>query len=388
MEIRVLTKEESSLGRPIWAQAFSHGGFSIVDDHVDTSHGESYICGVFDEAGLQCVVVVNDYRIYLGDRAIVPMGGIGGVACLPAVRGKGYAGACLRYSIAQMRESGHVVSLLGPFSWDYYRRFGWEWVGVSRKYAATSSCLPNSPETESVRAATEADFPTIHRLYESYSKRYRGCLQRAERAWDWLKDDSNRYTYTYLYERDGVAEGYLTIRGGKEEETRIREFIALTGRAQRGLLGLLRRHTMQTKKFTWTAPENDPLWSQFYHWDIETRLEPCMQGRVVDFAAALQAWKPDADKSGSVVVALNDPDADWNTGTWRVEYEGGEAQVARTTQKAQISLDIQAMSQVYFGAPELDIVRRADRLEVHDEQGYSDFKTLMRGPVMWMNDGF
>lgn len=388
MEIRVLTKEETSLGRRIWAQAFSHGEFSIVDDYVDSTHGKSYICGAFDDSGLQCVVVVNDYRIYLGDRAVVKMGGIGGVACLPASRGKGYAGACLRYSIAQMRESGHIVSLLGPFSWDYYRRFGWEWAGTARKYALATSCLPNSPETEFVREAAEADFPTIHRLYETFSKRYRGCLQRAERGWDFLKDSPNRYTFTYIYERDGVAEGYFTIRKGKEAETPIREFIALTGRAQRGLLGLLRRHEMQTKKLTWNAPENDPLWSQFYHWDIETRLEPCMQGRVVDFAAAIEAWKPDADEKGSVVIALSDPNADWNAGTWRVEFEGGEAQAERTTQEPELSLDIQAMSQAYFGAPALDVMRQADRLLVHDEKGFHAFKTLLRGPVMWMNDGF
>ncbi len=389
LEIRVLTPEEIPLANPIWAQAFHHGERrDSVGDWVDTTHGKSYTCGVFDSAGLQAVVVVNDYRIYLADRAVVPMGGIGGVACMPAVRGKGYAGKCLEFTIAQMRETGHITSTLFPFSFDYYRRFGWEWVGTKRDYSVSPTILPSSPETEFCRVATEQDTPAIRQMYETFVTQYRGCLQRAERAWDILKDRADHYTYTYLYERDGKAEGYLVIRHSKQDKTPIREFIALTGRAQRGLLGLLKRHTMQTDKFTWSAPIDDTLWSQFYHWDIGTTLQPCTQGRVVDFSPALEAWKPDADQSGSVVIALHDANADWNTGTWHVEFEAGNVTVKRTTATPQLSLDIQAMSQAYFGSPTLDAIRQADRLQVHDEQGYQAFQNLMRGATMWMNDEF
>ena len=54
----------------------------------------------------------------------------------------------------------------------------------------------------------------------------------------------------------------------------------------------------------------------------------------------------------------------------------------------QVSLDIQALSQAYFGTPDLDMVRRAGRLTVHDEKGYAVLRAALDGPPTWMNDEF
>src|SRR5262249_488389 len=152
----------------------------------------------------------------------------------------------------------------------------------------------------------------------------RGMLARNAKTWATLLDDSKKeFTYTYLYERDGRAEGYLTFRGGKEEETYIREFHCLTARAQRGLLGLLRRHEMQAETFRWRAPGDEPLWTHDYCWDIETRLLPVTMGRVVDVPGALQAWKPDPAERGAVTFAVQDECAPWNTGVWKAAFEDG-----------------------------------------------------------------
>jgi predicted acetyltransferase len=392
MEIRVLTKEEEKACFPLWSQAFEYGRreMSAWEDWPDdATEGGSYTCGVFDAEGLQATVLVNDYRVHLGPEVIVPMGGIGGVACLPASRGKGYAGACLQYALERMKETGHVVSTLFPFSWDYYRRFGWEWVGVDRKYAVPTRILRPDPETENVRAATPADRPAIADAYRQFATQFRGAVARNEKAWNAILDDrKDKFTYTYLYAQDEQPEGYLTYRGGKEEETWLREFICLTPRAQRGLLGLLRRHEMQVNKFAWSAPDSDPLWSHFFHWDIETKVKPVTQGRVVDVPAALRAWRPKRERRGAVTLAIQDESAPWNTGSWRVEFEGGEVSVRPTQDAAQVSLDIQALSQAYFGTPTADEIRAAERLMVHDEYGFAALRDLLDGPPMWINDDF
>lgn len=390
MEIRVLNEEEQKQASYIWSMAFSHGAYGKHEEDItsDPQWGGTYTCGVFDEEGLQAVVVVNDYRIYLGSEVIVPMGGIGGVASLPASRGKGYAGKCLQFSIEKMRETGHITSMLYPFSWDYYRRFGWEWVGTARKYKVQTSALKGDPETEKVRQATEADYPAIYDLYETFAKRYRGCMARSQQGWNVLKHRKHQYRVPYIYEHEGRLEGYLIYQGGKEEETELREFIAVTGRAQRGLLGLLRRHDMQTKAFTWSAPYDDSLWSQQMHWDHSTTLEAAPMGRVVDVVKATEAWHPAPNLRGSVVFELHDSHAPWNTGTWCAEFEGGVVEIKPSQETPQLSLDIQAFSQVYFGTPTIDSIRFADRIHVHEESGYRAFSDLFRGPLMWINDGF
>jgi predicted acetyltransferase len=391
MEIRILSEEEHKQAGFIWSMAYSFGKYSEPDDaepSSDPDFGGTYTCGVFDEAGLQAVVVVNDYRIYLGSEVVVPMGGIGGVASLPASRGKGYAGKCLLYSLEKMRETGHITSMLYPFSFEYYRRYGWEWVGTQRSYKVDTSALQGFPETKWCRQATEADFPAIQSLYETFAKQYRGCLVRPEQAWNRLKHRKNQYRVTYLYEHEGNLEGYLYFEGGKEDKTHVPEFLSLTGRAQRGLVGLLRRHSMQTKAFTWNAPPDDPFWSTQIHWDFTTTLEPAPMGRVVDIVKATEAWKPHTDRRGSVVFALQDKTAPWNTGTWRATFEAGGVEIKPTSETPQISMDIQAFSQVYFGNPSLDALRFADHILVAEEVGYRAFGDLFRGPLMWTNNGF
>jgi predicted acetyltransferase len=391
MEVRVLTKEEEKECTPLWSQAFEHGRRDMSeweDWPDDATEGGSYNCGVYDAAGLQAVVSVYDYRVHLGPEVVVPMGGIGGVACLPASRGKGYAGACLKFSLERMRETGHIVSTLFPFSFEYYRRFGWEWVGVKRTYSLPTRILKPESETEHVRAAMPADRPAIAEVYRRCAAQYRGMVVRNEKGWNAvLNDRKDRFTYAYLYAHGGEAEGYLTYRGGTEEKTSLREFICLTPRAQRGLVGLLRRHEMQIQNFSWSAPDNDRLWLNLPHY-IETKLNPTTQARVVDVPAALRAWRPNGERRGGVTLAVQDEAAPWNTGAWRVEFEGGEVSVRPTQDAPHVSLDIQAFSQAYFGTPTVDAIRAAERLTVHDENGYAALRALLDGPPMWMNDDF
>ena len=388
MEIREVQPDEREDAFYLGSQAFLQGSRDMSRiNHPDRLPRSTY--GVWDENGLQAMVGVIEYRVHLGPGVIVPMGGVAAVACLPASRGKGYAGKCLKYALERMRDSGQVVSTLFPFSFDYYERLGWAWVGATRSYEVPTRILALAPETEDVRAATEADRPAIHDAYTRYAGRYRGAIAREEKLWNSLLNSSEQqYRYTYLYEQDGQVEGYLTYIGGKREETKIREFVSLTPRARRALLGLLRRHEMQIEKFAWEAPSNDLLWSALMHWNLKTKLEPTAMSRIVDVPGALAAWKPAPGATGSVVFDVRDEYAPWNQGVWRAEFSDGRVAVARTSTPAQVSLDIQSLSQAYFGTPTLATVRAAEKITVHDEAGYLALADLLNGPPMWMNDHF
>src|SRR5579863_3377415 len=106
MEIRIVDDEESQDAYYLSAQAFRGGA---RDDHFaanrlsDKNRPKSTMFGVFDEAGLQAKVVVIEYQQNFAHQFIAPMGGIGGVACLPASRGKGYAGAGVKRALEFMR---------------------------------------------------------------------------------------------------------------------------------------------------------------------------------------------------------------------------------------------------------------------------------------------
>ena len=388
VEIRIVGPEDYERMAYLGRQAFAHGrrgGPSFVDD---PNHPPMTTLGAYDQAGLQARVSILHYQAHLGADVVVPMGGIGGVSCLPASRGKGYVGALLDATLAHMRGEGQVISSLFPFSWEFYRRYGWEWVGMTREYYVPTRILKASGETEKVRAMTPADRPKIEACYTSFAQRYRGMIARDEKRWnDILKDEDDHFTYTYLYEHEGATEGYLSFHGGTDDATYIGQFVALTPRARRGMLGLLRRHDMQTEKFTWRAPGDDPLYHTLCHDDVETKLFPTTQGRVVNVAGAFAALRPRSGDKYAFTMHVSDEHAPWNAGVWRVEAADEIVSAQKTEAAPEVSLSIQALSQAYYGTPLMEILG-AEHIVVHEEKGYTSLSLLLSGPPAWIYDSF
>src|SRR5579871_4731609 len=159
MEIRRLTSDELPLAHYVWSQAFERGDREMLQwKEWEALFPEGRVTyGVWDEAGLQATVLVLDCKMHFGPAVILPMGAVAGVACLPATRGRGYASDGVKHALQRMREAGQVISVLDPFSWEFYQRLGWDWIGATRRYTIPTRVLKSDPETENVRAATLAD---------------------------------------------------------------------------------------------------------------------------------------------------------------------------------------------------------------------------------------
>lgn len=395
MEIKQFGPEERDRMFYIGSQAFRSG--TRDSGYLEDPNKPDMVCyGAYENGRMQARIVIIPYQVHMGAERILPMGGIAGVACLPASRGKGYASALMRFALERMRDAGQCVSTLFPFSHAFYRRYGYEWTGEARRYVAEVKKLPTCPETEQVREATDADFPTMRQLYARLAKQYRGPLVRDDKHWNRLLSDSkDRFTFHYLYEEDGEPQGYLSYRMSERNEentpneaTWLRQCITLTPNARRAFLGLMKRHEMQVDRFTWYAPIDDEAWLPLSHWELQTQIEPYQMGRVVDVKAALEAWKPMQPVSGAVRMAIVDDTAPWNAGVWQIEAEGQAISLERTAARADIALDIQTFSQAFFGTPSVELLRALGRITVHNEAGYAFFQKLLAGPPNWMNDDF
>lgn len=174
----------------------------------------------------------------------------------------------------------------------------------------------------------------------------------------------------------------------KNEKARASQFVALTPRAYRALLTLFKRHASTVKKFDWSVPMDDFLYSLLAHWDVKTRIYPSAMGRVVDLRAALSALSPSPELAGSAVVRILDPHAPWNDGTWQVIAEGGKVEIRDNVGTPAVSTDIAALSQAYWGTPSLNDLRRAGRLDVHDEKSFEFLHRLLPATPVWLADDF
>ena len=391
MDIRKLNGLELQQALYVWSQSFERGDRAMEkwkEWEERTPTGRTTY-GMLHGDALHAAFLLVDETIYLGTNGTVPMSAVCGVGVLPASRGRGYASRGMRYVFERMREAGRVISFLEPFSWEFYHRLGYAWTAPSRRYSVPSRLLPPSPETERVRAARADDYPAIAACYTRMAHRYRGMLQRRAEVWAMVFDASKtEATYTYMYEVDGVVEGYLCYHGGTRETTKLTEFVALTPRARQGLLGLLRRHEMQIDMFRWDAPANDLLWHQLMHNDVRTDLRSSTMARIIDVREALQAIRPSAEQCGSCAVSVVDAAAPWNHNVWKVENSEGAVAVEPTSGGAQVTLPVQALAQAYLGSPSLRDLRVAGEVQVHDESGYNALDTLLAGPPAWCADSF
>ncbi len=388
MEIRRLSEADKPSAYYLASLAFSHGRRAM--DWADDPNQADFVgYGVWENGNLHAQVVILDYRIHMGPEVVVPMGGIAGVACLPASRGRGYVRAAMLRALEHMRDAGQVVSILFPFSFDFYRQLGWEWVGVERRYSVPSNILKRADETDRCRQATTDDRPAIANLYRQFSQSYRGMLDRDERLWCRLLDDRpDYYTVTFLYEGTRGIEGYLTYSGGSGECVDISEFICTSNAARRGLLGLLRRMNMQTRRFAWSAPEDDPLWYVFCHHGVETRIAPVTQARVVDIGRALNAYRPFLETKGAFTLRVVDEQAPWNDAVWRVEFDAECVRADRASASPQVTLDIRSFTQLYMGSANAYTIAENGDMELQDDKILEPLATFFAGPCMWMNDHF
>jgi predicted acetyltransferase len=382
-EIRELNEGDLAAWVRVSAQAYRRG--DLGDGTPRWPEGDFTRFGLFEQGQLVAQFHLFHFQIFFGEQR-VPMGGVASVACLPLARGKKHVEALLWHGLEHMRERGEPLSMLHAFLVGLYRPMGWEWVGSNRSYTLPLAALPAGLATRNVRAAGPEDVETLRDLYEAEAARYRGMLVRPLSWWrDRLEATTGFTPYFYLYEAPRPA-GYLHLQ--LRDPARVRELVARTPAAYAALLGVLRRHKAQLDRFVWEAPPDDPLWHTAAHWDLKVAWKPPFSGRVVDLPAAAALLRPPETLAGRCVVQVEDPLTSWNTGSWEIAVEGGTVTAARTSATAQVACDIGAWSQLFFGDPDADALRRAGRLAVKDERGYALLRALCPPALCWTSDGF
>ena len=393
-DLRVLTPDDDLALVFLMSEAFA-GGSRPSPEPEEAKDRVSTTLGVFDEARLVAAATIHDLHLIWG-QADLPMGGVAGVACAAEQRGRGHVARLLAESLRVMREAGQWTSGLYPFAYAFYRRHGWEWVGEKRRYNLPTSELRASPDGKHVRPYDGPDAREVVRpVYEAFARRYRSMATRADAKPDFweraLKHHDNRTTYVQVYHDPDTdqAEGYLTFRyphGG--ETAHVGEFFANTPAAYRGLLSVLHYYGTQVRRVEYSAPTDDALPLHVMHHDLHTAAGPLFMGRVVDVAPALAALASEPSLSGRLVLQVSDGSCEWNNQTFAVTVEAGQVAAEVTTDAPGVLLDIQALSQAYWGQPSLDLLRAAGRLTVTDEAQYHLLSRLLPPAVCYLQDGF
>ena len=300
--------------------------------------------------------------------------GIAGVTTRPAERRKGYAAQLLRATLDTLRERGFALTALMPFSFPYYRQFGYEQAGFAYRYLTAPQHLPLFPESRHVRATRHEDIPQCVRLYDSHTNgRAFYCLR-----------DTKRWQYLFQYVKQRVVfevqqqiEGYLLYEfqasalpaaGSQPTGTtlpptlRILEMVAANEMARRGLIGYLAQQ-INMGCIEYEARFADLMTSGLLHPTAaeapslaSIEVVPFLMARILDFRTVLETlaleWR---GFRGEIALTLTDetlPD-----GMVSVLVRGAEAGITvqeipaaqANTSSDQLFADVRVWSQVVVG---------------------------------------
>jgi predicted acetyltransferase len=399
MEIRNLSADDVSAHNELLSEAFARGRREAADQAELDNLKELDKCNRFGVVvGPRLVAAATILNIpVFWNSSITSMGGIAAVACAADHRGQGHVGRLLQRSLIYMKEAGQFLSGLNPFAYAFYRRHGWEWVGEKRVSTLPLSLLPPNREATNVTMYQGLDAkPVVATVYDTVARQYRGMVVRDQILfpdfWKRCLDHADgRTTYVHVYRAPdtGKPEGYFKF-GFPEtgDKLEIPELFATTPRAYGGLLGVLHNYGTQLKTVEVTRPADDALGMTVMHWDVEQKVKPLFMARIVDIASAFEAVAVPKALDGNVVLSIQDDQCDWNNGVFSIVVEGGTVTVRRSTATADVVLDIQALTQAYWGWPPLNALRNAGRVEVKDEAGYSLLAAILPEARSYIGDFF
>lgn len=303
--------------------------------------------GVFQDEQLCAQATLLDLQVYIAGQ-LFSMGGIAGVSTWPEHRRHGYVARLLQELLLHMRENGQSISMLHPFAFAFYRKFGWESYIDYKKYELgteqLSSLLRKHQQFEQKGQIVRLDnWQPLQQVYEQYAERYNGMLHRSESWWKERIAVRKKGIYAAYQDHQGQVQGYI-IYEATNRQMNIHEFIALTYEAEQQLLLYIAQHDSMVENVSWTAPCNDSFTFSLDNPRIKQEIIPYFMARIVDVTAFIAQFPfVQGDKDEQYRITIVDEQASWNDGLFilQIRMDGK----ATLNQETSVSAHEQLLAQ-------------------------------------------
>lgn len=310
--------------------------------------------GSFEGEYLASQVMLTPFNVRFFDQTY-QMGGVGFVSSDPSFRGGGRIDAIMKVLLEDCREKGILFSYLAPFSYPFYRRYGYELVFERMSYQIASHEWPKP--TIKVRGNVrrvdwEVAKAALKEVYETAIKDENGLLIR-EDWWSYYRFELNRSNYFALYfDEHNQVKGYLVynITGGVFTCV---EWISLTKEAKEGLNRYIASHldSVQTFKYETAFKQSTPFFETASPL-AKVSIRPEMMVKIVDVEAFLKIYPFNTLNQSFAIVLGEDKYGAWNEGIFEVRLSKGNGVIIQKVEETtlpQLSTSIQRFTQLFLG---------------------------------------
>ena len=289
---------------------------------------------------------------------LVPHSSVGAVGTHPDYRHKGCAGALMAQCAKLLRKEGIYISSLWPFSYEYYRKFGWEVGAEVREYTAAGEFFAGLGDANRVRAAAESDLGEIKSIYPDFARRYSGPTQRSDQWWtriarigDYLDPVGQPQRGSVVHVTNNEVDAYAAyLIEPRDEKTAVsvREMVFFEASHRRDMLAFVGGIDPEAR-MSFGAPDNDIFLHELANpRAVEARVQPAFQFRVVDPERAIESLRVDADVSGRLTFSISDPVFEHGF-EFGIEIDNGGISLCKPDSSRAIRTDVQTLAKMYSG---------------------------------------
>jgi predicted acetyltransferase len=345
----------------LWNYCFDDSP-EFVDFYFKTCF-KSYNTVVSEEDGrIQSCLQLLPYRMMLRERE-TPISYIVGVATWPEYRRQGLIKKLLQFADKVMHERGIFHSILLPFQYDFYRKYGWEVCYEFLTYKAidfSNYHVKNKPtelksNSKFIKVGKEGNFDKLSKCYKQYMKYFNGYIMRGNKEWQKIIQDTEiAGGACYLYEEKESPSGYI-IYTKNEKSLNINELVYLSNEAKAELIKLAFSHLGQVNQISRKAP----FWDLDYLFMKDSRgiieKETFVMGRIHDVVNALSGIFYSGEE---FVIRVKDEFYQKNNGSFLIKQKAGNSYLIRTNQEPDCILNIRTLNQLLWGyiSPELALM--------------------------------
>jgi len=334
-----------------------------INESVSSEHFKTltFTCCESDEV-MSRAVFCERYSRYHG--SYIKTVTAGGISTQPEYRRGGYVRQMFAKAFTMAPERGWAVSMLHPFSFGYYRKFGYERVSDHLVMGFPIAKLEYLPRVnELVRLQGSERVPDVVTIYEKFAENRHIMFER----WDGSRfplDPKLSEKSTYIRYHGNEPVGYITLGVEKvfmynhsaNVNLNIYEMAYVSPDALRDLLGFVRMFEGENETVlvhnAAMMPELDLMLRHYTHTSYKT--VPDIMARILDTETMLKANKYPKE-NGHFTIAVDD-DQPLCKGVYAVEYADGKCEVTRRADscdgyvgKYDFKCNAPALTQLLYG---------------------------------------
>lgn len=302
-----------------------------------------------------------------------------GVSTWPEDRGRGYVSELLIKSLKIMRDRGQWISILLPFNYGFYRKYGWETCYSYNQYSgnrdAFSKLIGNIEQRGEFRPISlPKDLSYLTSSYTSYVKNLNGYIIRNQSDWErilWdIKIDGGN---GYIYLRDNEAAGFILLVRDKDELT-IRALYSADILGYKEILEFAVNYDPASNRIVWSDRSGEGPITHMTESGLDKKEKPFVMGRIIDVQRAFENMN--LAKEIDLVIEVLDPLLEWNNMKFCFTNMNDGISVFTTSNRPDFRIPISTLSQMLWGYYTAHQAIQYGLIKIYNREKIGDLDTL------------